>query len=236
MIKFENTEVLGFEHAIRGMRGKGYRICKNGKYECYKTIFGKTISIGTKNTEQEAIETVYKQRINRFVEGVYPLKPNDCRVFNNNYVVFPNGKIFNLYGIEITGHVDRCGYREVIINGHMERVHRIVALAFIPKVKDKECVNHINGNKLDNRVENLEWCTHSENTKHAYENGLESKMCGEEHHSHKLTEDDVRYIRSNYIKRDSVFGATALSKKFNVDRTTICDVIKRKTWRNVKHD
>ena len=51
-------------------------------------------------------------------------------------------------------------------------IHRLVAVAFITNPSEKAEVNHINGNKLDNRVENLEWVSREENIRHAYDNGL----------------------------------------------------------------
>lgn len=72
--------------------------------------------------------------------------------------------------------INRLGYKEVALtkNGKTKTLllHRLIALHFIDNPKNYPCVNHKNGIKTDNRLENLEWCTRSQNTKHAYENNL----------------------------------------------------------------
>ena len=234
-MKFENTDVWGFEHAIRGMPAKGYRKTKNNKYETCVSCDCKSINLGSYDTEKEAQKAVYDFRVNRFIRGCEKLNinPYDGREYEGKYIGFPSGIIMNLYGKEMIGSIGKDGYRHIIINKKNKNVHRIIGELFVENPNNFPIINHINGIKTDNRACNLEWCTYSYNTTHAYNNGLEQKQFGENHHSHKLTNDSVKYIKKVYQKGHPIFGAIALANKFNVDRTTILDVIRGKTWRNV---
>lgn len=113
-------------------------------------------------------------------------------------------------------------------------VHRVFATAFIENPLNKPQVNHINGIKNDNRIENLEWVTQSENQIHAYSTGLQkisyhARAKGERAAMSKLKESEVLFIRENYFPRGSGFFA----KKYNVSRECIVNIIKRKTWKHV---
>lgn len=233
MISFEHTDVVGWKHAIQNISAKGYRKTKNGRYETFVSNHSKTINLGTYNTIEEARDAVLNYRLDRFASRVkeYGLNPNDGIVYEDNYVVFDNGMIFNLHGERMRGGINRSGYRQGIFNGRNRNHHKIIAECFIPNPENLRDVDHKNGNKLDIQVGNLERVTHSENVKRAYDSGLIQKQCGEDHYAHKLTKEDVEYIRSVYSKRDPDHGATALARKFGVDRTTIHDVVREKTWR-----
>ena len=131
--------------------------------------------------------------------------------------------------------VDNKGYLRTSLsrNGRSRtvKVHRLVAEAFIPNPENKPQVNHIDGNKQNNAVENLEWCTRSENVKHSYIHKLK-RSDGEHNSQHKLTLEDVRYIRKVHKVRDPEFGSVALGKKFGVHRKTISRIVNGKLWKD----
>lgn len=130
---------------------------------------------------------------------------------------------------------DKCGYIRLALAkdgiNKTFKVHRLVADAFIDNPDNKEEVNHIDGDRQNNRVENLEWCTRSENIIHAYKNGLIKLKTGENNPSSKLTWEEVNYIRKVYIPRHKEYGTIPLSKRFNVHKKTISRIVRNEVWK-----
>ena len=126
-----------------------------------------------------------------------------------------------------SGAVCNC-YKRIKAGGKSWYVHRLVAETFLPNPENKTEVNHKNGNKTDNRVENLEWSTRSENLKHAFEAGLHNQL-GEAHRSNKLSKESVLEIRQNA----QGLSQEALGTKYGVSQKAISSIINRKTWRHI---
>lgn len=110
-------------------------------------------------------------------------------------------------------------------------IHRLVADTFIQNndVTNKTQINHINGIKTDNRVENLQWVTPSENINHAVKLGLFNVPKGENNGMSKLTEQDVKNIRHLYQYKT----IKELSIKYNVSTAAIRKILNKKRWKHV---
>lgn len=149
------------------------------------------------------------------------------RELSNGYTVRSDGRIFRPTRVEqrsktttrirkggwckprLTGHL----YLKVTINRQSRYVHRLVAEAFVPNPKNLPEVNHKDGDKLNNLPDNLEWCTHAENIRHAKLNGLfdteKQRNSRKIHEEHRL-EIKKLYGSGNYTqeKLGQMFGCT----------------------------
>ena len=110
-------------------------------------------------------------------------------------------------------------------------LHRLVAEAFIPNPESKACVNHIDFNRSNNAVANLEWVTYAENSAHAFanKNWESAAPKGSNCSSAKLTEALVYEIRSNYAPNK----ALELAEKYGLTRGAIYHIISGRTWTHV---
>ncbi len=141
------------------------------------------------------------------------------------------------------GSTPHTGYKMIAIwnNGKHKTVniHRAVAKLFIPNPENKRCVNHIDCDKENNHVNNLEWVTHAENTRHAIKNGIADvsglgDRRGEAHGMAKLTKEAVIDIRKQAKERGRYYGQEELSERHGVCKGTIKDVVAGRTWTHVK--
>lgn len=122
------------------------------------------------------------------------------------------------------------------INGkiYQRYVHRLVCEAFIGPCPKRKQVNHKNGIKFDNRIENLEYVTPSENDLHCTR--ILKKRMGENHPMAKLSNEDIKYIRNYPYRRGTKRDCGSmndLAKKFNVHKCTIFYILKNKTWNHI---
>lgn len=120
-------------------------------------------------------------------------------------------------------------YLKTVLDGKTIVVHRVVAKTWVDNPENKPFVNHKNGNKADNRAENLEWCTTSENILHAYRTGLEKKVLGQRHHAAKMTDEQVRRFKWEW-NNDRKMTRKEYAKHFGVSEATIKDIISGRSW------
>ena len=150
-----------------------------------------------------------------------------------DYSVTEDGRVFshssNKY---MKNHVKENGYIWVGLKrkgkSSTHFVHRVVALTYIPNPENLPCVNHINGDKANNHVSNLEWCSYKQNTKHMLDNSMSNT-------SRKgikpLTDDEVKYVYTEVKSGRKTI--TAVAKEIDRHRTVVSSIINKKSRRSI---
>lgn len=154
--------------------------------------------------------------------------------YERNYRLYIDGEVWSVKSNKFLKQETSKGYKRVTLslNGKIKRfqTHRLVAMYFIGNKSNKPCVNHIDGNKENNHVSNLEWCTYSENENHSY-NSL-----GKINPIRKLSKLDIIDIKKNCVKANTknviLFpgNVKTFMLKYNVSRKTILNVLNNKYY------
>lgn len=163
-------------------------------------------------------------------EGYYQVS-NLGRVRSCDRVVMRNGVSVFVNGRLLKPVLDSSGYFRIALYKDGKRafsfVHRLVAIAFLTIDTSRNEVNHKNGVKDDNRVENLEWCTHLENMRHAIAAGLTPCFVGENHPLSLLTESQVLEIRELRANGEKI---RVIAEMYGVSQGAISGAVYRSNW------
>lgn len=161
--------------------------------------------------------------------------------FLENYFVNKEGEVFsNNRGNKIKKLKQSvCGtqYKRIYLRVPDQKpktflVHRLVALTYLPKEEGKDFVNHIDGDKLNNSLENLEWVTSSENLRHAFRTGLKSNT-GIGNPKSVLSEGEVREI---YYKLSEGSRVIDLSREYGITTSAIGKIKTKSNWQDILKD
>jgi len=133
------------------------------------------------------------------------------------------------------GYNCESGYREVAFYDTKHRktvrlIHQVVAEAFLGPCPPGKEINHKDGNKRNNRLDNLEYVTPSQNIRHAIETGLLVPVRGTQVSTSVLTNRQVRRIRERFKKGASM---SDIARRLKIGLTTVSDIVNRRTWTHI---
>lgn len=157
---------------------------------------------------------------------------DDIKDYEGLYQANSDGEIYSIKRkLYLKPRINNCGYQYVnLYKSGIKKsflVHRLIAKTLICNSENKPEINHIDGDKTNNKVNNLEWATPKENIRHAYEKGF--RGIGEKSSNSKLTEKDVKEIRMLIVD----FTIPELAKKYSVHVETIRHIIKNIIWKHI---
>lgn len=160
----------------------------------------------------------------------------EIKGFEGRYTISNLGIVRSLMtGKELKPYITKAGYARVNLRYAKSRdyksllVHRLVAGNFIPNPNKYKEVNHKDCNRLNNEVNNLEWCTRFYNIKYAFQYGKASNK-GIRNPNSKLNSDDIKAIRC--LADTGKFFNTQIAELFKVSSSTIDSIVKGKIWSN----
>lgn len=161
---------------------------------------------------------------------------NKVKVSDYEYEVNKEGEVFRVGNPKPKYQAtNRDGYKVVGLwknnKSTAKAVHRLVALAFIQNPHNKPCVNHIDGDKANNHVNNLEWVTYSENTLHSFRNKLQIPQQGEDNASAKHTNDQIHEICS---LMEQGLRNIEIIEKLGVSKALLKNIRNGSSWESVK--
>lgn len=168
-------------------------------------------------------------------EGIYQVS-NFGRVkrLQTSFMRKRQGKL-NLKEKELKGTINFFGYHRVMFyknsKGESIAIHRLVAQLFIENINNKPQVNHIDGNKTNNHVSNLEWCNNSENQLHAWKLGLNRTSDNLDLYrtNCKINKELVKIIREELKTNKS----RDIAKKYNLSQSQVSNIKNNKSWKVV---
>lgn len=154
-----------------------------------------------------------------------------------NCYIEEDGTVYGSLGKPLKGDLSNSGYLRVTLylesGGKLrESIHRLVAKEFIPNPENKPYVNHKDGNKLNNHVDNLEWVSAKENAEHASNNGL-LKFVGDNHYNSKYTESFVRVICERLQSGERI---RSIAKDLNIPNSQVSMIRCGKAWKHISKD
>lgn len=155
----------------------------------------------------------------------------DVKDYEGIYEVSSYGKVRNVVDKHILkpGLTSKGYYNVILCKNKLHKgisIHRLVALNFIPNPENKKQVNYINGIKTDNRVENLEWTTASENIKHSYKMGLQPIKWNEQI-KEKIAKNHRKKIKN--LDKNLIFNSiTEASKICNISFSCISNCLHKR--------